>query len=222
MQKEITLDFKRWDKVTNIDRCLFSGLNLTSITFFNSKLTQLDPALFYGHSKLKTLSLSNNKLASLDSNLFNGLDELQTLKLSSNKLASLHPKIFNGLEYLKYLDLSNNQLTSLDPKIFNGLENLHTLHLEKNKLNYLDANLFKELHNLELLFLNSNHFESASQFSLKRAFSAIPTRMNFKISLEGNSIVNTIYDLQSLCGTNNLCKISNAIYGFYLLFDQFI
>ena len=122
-------------------------------------------------------------------------------------LTQLDPTIFNGLRELIKLDLSNNKLSSLDPKIFNGLRDLEKLSLAKNQLKYLDSNIFKELHSLYVVILDYNRFDNASQSSLKGAFSAITYSSGCTISIRMNSIVNSILDLQSLCGTNPHCHV---------------
>ena len=110
--------------------------NLTSLTCYGNKLTQLDVTAL---SKLKYLSCFDNKLTVLH---VNGMPNLEELLCHANALNAID---LTGLPKLKKIDCENNLLAYLN---LSSLLSLEYINCQKNKLSSIDASGLSVLRNL--------------------------------------------------------------------------
>ncbi len=96
--------------------------NLTKLSLYNNKLTQVDLRHF---KQLEYINIANNKLYEIE---LTDLEKLETLYLFKNNLTTID---FTGLTQLKKIRVTNNKLASLDISPLTALEKAY---LFDNKL----------------------------------------------------------------------------------------
>ncbi len=153
--RTVDLSFNR---LLNVDRCLFNGLEktLTSLDLSrNQLLTQI--CSFQGLDSLETLNLSFLQISNVHADAFSDLVRLQQLYLSHNySLSKLGKGVFNSLSRLATLDLSNCELPWLDRDVFSALKSLESLSIGGNQFESLPTGVFNGLVNLRSLDASSN------------------------------------------------------------------
>jgi len=87
--------------------------NLTKLSLYNNKLTQVDLRHF---KQLEYINIANNKLNKVE---LTDLARLETLYLFKNNLTTID---FTGLTQLKKIRVTNNKLASLDISPLTALE----------------------------------------------------------------------------------------------------
>lgn len=115
--------------------------NLTSISLFNNKLTEVDLTSF---KNLTFVNIANNRLKSAK---IHGLKQLETLYLFKNQLTYID---FTGLTKVKKIRITNNLLNNID---ISPLTSLEKGYFFDNKLEDL---VVKNLPNLSFIELRQN------------------------------------------------------------------
>ena len=131
-----------------------TGLVSLGLAYNFDKLTELEPGLFDGLTKLTTLSLGDNDLKALRTGVFDGVPNLFNLNFWFNhKLATLEPGAFRGLANMEELYLGEVGLTELRAGAFEGLSNLRSLVVHSPVAKKIELGAFKGLSNLRRLQL---------------------------------------------------------------------
>lgn len=178
--------------VRSLNKKLFSGLQIESITIQNQKIDIHQDAFIQLKHSLKSLSLINVNISrrwKLDylkhlenvetlvldengiwpehfpNNVFTNysLTSLKYLSLKHCKIARMNERSLEGLPNLETLDLSNNSLPEI-PSALLLLRNLRKLNLSFNKrLIYVHDNAFRTLKNLEEIDISNSGLSTISE-----------------------------------------------------------
>ena len=158
---------------------------MTTLHFYNNKITSLESGDFDGLASLTYLSVTKNPITSLESGDFDGTGQLDDigicattksrasnrasspglgnvtiLDLYGNQITSIESGDFDGLASLTELDLYNNKITSLKSGGFAGLGNVTELDLCYNQITSIESGAFAGLSNLTTLYLYDNKITS--------------------------------------------------------------
>lgn len=84
-------------------------------------MTNIEPLLFNGLTKLETLFLQNNKLTRIDEGPFKTLTNLKSLLLESNNILTFDRNALIGLSNIELVCLSNNPISILGQSIIKDI-----------------------------------------------------------------------------------------------------
>uniref|UniRef100_H3CTB9 Leucine-rich glioma-inactivated protein 1 n=1 Tax=Tetraodon nigroviridis TaxID=99883 RepID=H3CTB9_TETNG len=106
---------------------------VTSLSFANSKFTEIPKESFIHSPGLHLLLFTANNLESINEDSFLGLPHLEYLFIENSQIQSISPNAFNGLKTLVHLSLAFNNLETLPKDLFKGLEALTKVDLRGNQ-----------------------------------------------------------------------------------------
>ncbi|TWW78929.1 leucine-rich glioma-inactivated protein 1-like [Takifugu flavidus] len=106
---------------------------VTSLSFANSKFTEIPKESFIHSPGLHLLLFTANNLESINEDSFLGLPHLEYLFIENSQIQTISPNAFNGLKTLVHLSLAFNNLETLPKDLFRGLEALTKVDLRGNQ-----------------------------------------------------------------------------------------
>nr|XP_046273340.1 leucine-rich repeat and immunoglobulin-like domain-containing nogo receptor-interacting protein 1 [Scatophagus argus] len=130
--KELVISHCPW--LENLSGNSLFGLNLTSLTIRNAKLSAVPYAALHHLVYLVYLDLSFNPITYIHGNLLGDLLRLQELHLVGGSLLRIENGALRGLTHFKLLNVSRNLLTTLEGAAFHSVDTLKTLGLDNNPL----------------------------------------------------------------------------------------
>ncbi|XP_063381434.1 leucine-rich repeat-containing protein 1-like [Cydia fagiglandana] len=163
------IDFLHLDRcsINNLTEQDFIGLpNLGMIRISHNDIPYLDPAVFRGVIRVKTLHLEGNNLQTMP--VFGAhsvLPNLTSLHVTGNEITKLDdPRTFSSTKQLEFLIINDNKIEFIHPDMFAGLTKLKYLYLNRNKLTYVDDKVFAltSLKSLTTISIRDNLLESVA------------------------------------------------------------
>ncbi|XP_070498586.1 toll-like receptor 7 [Chironomus tepperi] len=150
------------DMKTAIAAQSINAMNIISISFNQSNLSEFPDRAFRDYSSLKSLDGSNLRLSTMTSSSLVNFVGMDLINLSFNQIQSLTTKVFANKK-IKLLDLSNNIIDSVDESAFTGCE-IDRINLSFNKIKDVAfVSFFKFFNNLQM---NNNEVERFDQVKL--------------------------------------------------------
>lgn len=136
-------------------------LQLESITFTDTHITELDRTAFDKILYLSAVNLTRNALSDIHPQLFSNNTQLSLLTISGNPLR--HNQYFKPTRHyildapsVTELDFSSNGITRLPKTAFEKMTSLSYISLRDNRLKEIDGDLFDPLESLLELDLSNN------------------------------------------------------------------
>lgn len=126
---------------------------------------------FVGLSHLISLSFENTKISEIPDDAFEDLLKLQELTLRKSFLKSLQPNVFNSLNNLRLFDVRDNMIGHLSRELFTENKNLESIYMSGNPLQDIQMNFtrFKniaEVYMFNCRCINSYFVKKSSTVSL--------------------------------------------------------